>query len=286
MKFEKKEYVRKQLMKSISIAVSISSFVGVFIALIPSGNICWQIKMCIIVSSFFVAFVVRSFFLLLKRKRRLFSVRGVEINIMYGDLLKIKGKDKDRKPVVVIPVNSSFDCIVEDNLNIPNPIVSKETLHGKWIIKITGGDKKKINQLKKDIDNGIRVSGLVAEKTLKNKRGNNKVYKLGSAILIDRDDCGYLLFALSEFDENNHVIEQRRGLFPELMDDLVAAISRCQARDVFIPVMGVGLSLFGLDHKQAYGYLKASIYKRLDTLKSSVTIVIFSGDRDKISIYD
>lgn len=37
-----------------------------------------------------------------------------------------------RNKLIVIPVNSHFDTIVEDP-TVPNPLVSVKTIHGKWL---------------------------------------------------------------------------------------------------------------------------------------------------------
>ena len=205
---------------------------------------------------------------------------------MYGDILKIQSNGFRDKPVVVIPVNSAFDYIVEDSLDVESPIVSPKTLHGKWILKMTNNDDAKIESLKSDIEKGIAASKLTIEKILDNKRGNQKEYRLGSTIFVEREECTYMLFALTDFDENNHVIERNVRTYSNLMNDFVNETSRCQGRDVFVPVMGVGLSLFGLDHKHAFEIMKATIINQKNVLKSSINIVIFDGDREKVSIYD
>ena len=278
-------YVKKQLLNALRFAVTFSSFIGVFIALIPFDEK-WWINAITIASVFVLSFVIVALILLMKRKRKIGECNNVSINAMYGDILNINVKNNEVKPVIVIPVNSAYDYIVEDNLDIENPIVSPKTLHGKWIVKITNGEAEKIEQLRKDIEKGIKVSGLEVIKRLENKRGNKEQYKLGSAIFVERDDCTYLLFALTDFDEKNHVVERHVRIYSNLINDLINETGRCQGRDVYVPVMGVGLSLFGLDHKHAFEIMKATIINQKNTLKSSINIVIFDGDRDKVSIYD
>lgn len=284
IEWQKRVYVRKQLMKALRLSVSISSFIGVFIGLIPFDN--WWINAIIIASFFFSSFLFAAIRLLTKRKRVIGECNNVSINAMYGDILNISINRNGEKPVVVIPVNSAYDYIVEDSLDIEDPIVSKKTLHGKWILKITKGEEEKTKQLKNDIENGIKTSALKTEKRLDNKRGNKDQYKLGSSIFVERDDCAYLLFALTDFDEKNHVVEKPVREFANLMNCLVNETGRCQGRDVYVPVMGVGLSLFGLSHKQAFEIMKSTFINQKNALKSSINIVIYDGDRDKVSIYD
>lgn len=281
----KSAYIKRQLLNSLRFSVAFSSFVGVFIALIPFDGR-WWINAVIIASVFSISFALSAIILLTRRKRKIGECNNVSIYAMYGDILSIKAEGDEEKPVVVIPVNSAYDSIVEDDLDIENPIVSKKTLHGKWVMKITNGEEGRITQLKNDIEKGIKASGLEVIDRLEGKRGNKERYKLGSAIFIERSDCTYLLFALTDFDEKNHVIEKPIRVYSNLINDLVNETGRCQGRDVYVPVMGVGLSLFGLDHKRAFDIMKATITNQKNTLKSSINIVVFDGDKDKVSIYD
>ena len=286
MELLRNKFIKKQLFKSLKIAASISSFLGVFVALIPcdKDEYGW-LKKIIIIGSFFVAvFIVLTICFLAINKRKIGSCNNVSVNVMYGDILNIKSPKE--KPVVVIPVNSSYDYIVEDSLDVENPIVSKKSLHGKWVLKLTNNEKDKLNQLKRDIEKGIKASGLAPEIIIPEKRGNKERYKLGSAIFIEREDCTYLLFAFTDFDKENHVIEKHIKVYVGLINDLIIQTGRCQGRDVYVPVMGVGLSLFGLDHKGAFGIMKTAIINQKNTLKSSINIVIYTGDKDKISIFD
>ena len=276
-------YFKKQILGALKIAVSVSSFFGVFIALIPFGF--WWINIIIIGSVFLVLFCGLTLFFMNKKTRKVFSLNNVSFNIIYGDILNIK-MNNDKKPIVVIPVNSAFDYIVEDNLDVKNPIISSKSLHGKWIKKIANDEINKIERLKMDINKGIESSCLVETNNLVNKRGNTKMYELGSAIFIERDDCTYMLFALTDFDENNHVIERTVSTYSNLINKFVAEIDRCQGRNVYVPIMGVGLSLFGLDYKRALEIMKTSIINHKNTLRSSVNIVIYDGDKDKVSIFD
>ena len=284
-KHQIKPYVKKQLQKSLTISITFSSFVGVFVALIPMDEK-WWIKIIVILSVFLASFVIVFVYLLSRKKRIVAEWNNVKINAMYGDLLNLHIDKEAGKPVVVIPVNSSYDCDVEDDLNVKDPIVSSKTLHGKWIRKIAGDKADALSQLKNDIEQGIKTGGLRIVESLPNKRGNKDRYKLGSTIFVERDDYTYLLFALTDFDEQNHVIERTIKDYTRLINDLVIATNQCQGRDVYIPLMGTQMSLFGLDCARAYEIMKAAFINQKSSLKSSITFVIYNGDKDKVSIYD
>ena len=206
----------------------------------------------------------------------------VATTLSSNNIFSVKSKEK---PVIVIPVNTSFDYIVEGSLNVKDPIVNPTSLQGQLIKKLTNLESNNIKSLGAEIEDAIKIQGLVAESVI-NKRGNQNVYKLGSYIFLERDDCSYMLFALTDFDEHNVVVPKPVDTFAKLINELVSDINNCQGRPVYIPIMGVGLSGFGIDHKNSFSLIKEALLSKKLTLRNDVTIVIYDGDREKVSIDD
>ena len=78
-----------------------------------------------------------------------------KIIVMYGDILKIAQKKlwyrRTQQPkIIVIPVNTNFDTIV-DSQTVPNPLVSKKTIHGKWLLQYADEMNKTPEQIEQDI---------------------------------------------------------------------------------------------------------------------------------------
>ena len=73
--------------------------------------------------------------LLFKRNNLIWENGDGKINICYLDIMKLAFDKKNRaKKIVVIPVNTSFDTIVDENLSLyDKPLVSPTTVHGMWI---------------------------------------------------------------------------------------------------------------------------------------------------------
>lgn len=66
--------------------------------------------------------------------KKLWSRGGGAIFTCYGDLFDIARHDTEYKKFVVIPVNTTFDTIVEDaGTQQQAPLVSPNTLHGMWV---------------------------------------------------------------------------------------------------------------------------------------------------------
>ena len=273
----------KLLCKSLGISVSFSSFVGVILSFVVFPQEYWWIGLIVFLSTFVLSFVV--IYLILRNiKRHRISGRGsILIESLYGDILKIKSHED--KPVIVIPVNSSFDTIVENDLNIKDRIVEGSSIHGQWLTKY-GPDEPSLKKLQKDVCTGIKNQNLVSIHKLQNKRGNKNVYPLGSYIFVERDDYTFLLFALTEFDEHNKVIRRDAETFVELMAKLINSTDYCAGRHVYVPLMGTKIALFGITPSQSFEYIKSAALNKKLTLRASLTIVIFDNDRDKVSIYD
>ena len=281
-----KRYIGKLLLKAFVAAMTVTSFFGVFITLVEN-EIKWQIKIWIVIGVFAISFLAVFLVLFGRGRRKISEFNKIEINAMYGDILKVRRwRRKARKPVVVIHVNSAFDIDVEDDLNVPNPIVSSDTLHGQWVNKIISKKIMTLDQLRKEIEKAIKIAELPIDKQLPNKSGNKTNYETGSTIFIETENCTYMLFALSEFDEKNHVVEKTKTEYCNLITHLINETSRCQGRTVYIPIMGTGLSMFGISPIDALDTIKGTAEKEKLHLKSSINIVVPYDYAKRASIYD
>lgn len=276
---------RKLLIKSLNWSLAISSFIGAALSFIFFDKY-WWVGLIIFLSSFLLLLVV--LYLLLRNiKHHKIASRGtIVVEAMYGNVLEIKKEKKEEsKPVIVIPVNSSFDTVVEDDQSIVDRIVEGTSIHGQWLKKY-GPDKKSINKIDNEISKYIQDKKMAPINCLTNKRGKKEIYKLGSHVFIERDDYSFLLFALTEFDEHNKVIKKDADIFADLMKILIDITDECPGKHVYIPVMGTKIALFGLNELSAFEYIKNAVLNKKNSLRATISIVIFEGNRDKVSIYD
>ncbi|EMI8339054.1 TPA: hypothetical protein SMR96_000985 [Proteus mirabilis] len=116
--------------------------------------------------------------LYLSRERNSININispKVKLTIKYNDIFSEKG-------IVIIPVNDYFDTLVDDE------IISRNTLHGKFINKFYSDDINQLNnQIKKELRNHH------GEKIPSRKHGNKVRYPLGTTIKIRRDDQVFFL---------------------------------------------------------------------------------------------
>lgn len=209
------------------------------------------------------------------------------INVCYGDLLKLAfNNNLNEKRIVVIPVNTCFDTIV-DEAGVHRPLVSAKTLHGQWINKMIGY-LNNVDTLKDVIEESLSKSVPVKEYTLTEKeRGNRIVYERGTVASIKyNDNTTFFLLALSEFDENNNA-QCNKDEFIACIQKLINYINQTgQGVDVYVPIMGTNLSRTGMSHQESLQALVALFKLYQERLNCNVNIVIYEGDKSKVSIYD
>ena len=236
----------------------------------------------------FVSFLVATLLVLFIFKTSHLWKKGKnEVIAMYGDLLKISFvKNKKDTRIVVIPVNDTFDTIVEEPSElIKHPLVSSETLHGMWINKFCKEEKISPEELNDRIQKNLKL--LECEHTtVKRESGNLERYPLGSTAVINGSNgVVFYLFAISSFDEKNNAHVSKRELRESLEKLLQFYYNNGQSKPLFIPLMGTGSSRAGLSHEQSFKTIKSSILTFDEYITGSVNIVVYKKDRNKVSIF-
>lgn len=221
---------------------------------------------------------------------KIWSRGSGSINVTYGDLLGDAFKKKSwchkvKKGLYVIPVNTHFDTIIEDE-TVPKPLVSADTIHGRWL----NGLMSKNRMSAQDIQNVI-FSDLDSRNTpyslVTRPKGNQRQYELGTcAIVRGSDERNFLLVALSEFNNNNNA-HATRDIIIECTKRLLSFINQnAQGRKCYIPLMGTGRSRANLTHKESIHVILSTMDLYNDEIISPLELVIYKKDKDKVSIFD
>jgi hypothetical protein len=169
-----------------------------------------------------------------------------------------------------------------------NPLVSLKTIHGQWLkyMNELGYDYIALNKLiETDLKN--RNINPIREYSKKDKpRGNTKSYPLGSIITISgKNDTTFYLIAISCFDKNNRATTSRKNI-RNCVDDLLEFYDKNgQEYPIYIPLFGTGRSRADLNHQQAFKIIKSSILTDEQHLHGTINIVVFTEDKDKVSIF-
>ncbi len=210
----------------------------------------------------------------------------------YGDIFKMAFSSIHKnKGVYVIPVNDTFDTIVDEpSEKIKNPLVSPNTLHGKWIEKFINDEDISIDELDERIADNLSLNGYLPIKQLnrdKKSRGKLEVYSIGTVChLTSSKGINFYLLVISSFDENNNAQSNKKKI-RDAMDYLIDYYdSKGQGEPIYIPLMGTGSSRASMNHKQSLSIIKSSILTNEKSLNGELNIVVYDGDRDKVSIFD
>lgn len=148
----------------------------------------------------------------------------------------------EKKGIVVIPVNNFLDTQVDD------VVIGKGSIHGQFIKRYK--EMYPAKDLDAEIINAIQADRLKKSGTYKNRKHVNgtheNAYPLGEVVRLKEGDLQYYLVVATEFDEDNHVINQPEKYSMVLMT-LIKKIDRWNSGvPVFLPIIGggqMGLSL-------------------------------------------
>lgn len=212
----------------------------------------------------------------LATSRRLLWQHGSgSLSVEVGDLFsKGFGRRRKNKNIVVIPVESSFDTIVTTGCeSIGRPRVSVRTLHGKWLQRMYACGETP-ESLEKRISANLSLRGIEAHSDVEGRAR----YPIGTVSVVENDKALFFLLAVSDFDGDNvsrsgpDTIRTATGVLVDTYD----AIG--QGLDLYLPLMGTGLSRAGLSHRGSYGLITETLAARAQDIHGSMTIMVCPDD--------
>lgn len=221
------------------------------------------------------------------RKRVVCRSMSGTIVVRYADLLK-EGFDLRHKQekLYVIPVNSSFDTVVDEEISLcGKPLISPNTLHGKWIKKM-GENQKDSRYIDDAICDCLSNQKKIPCKTLQDREyGKKEVYDLGTvAVVKGVGKNTFLLLAVTDLDEKNnaHVSIENLGKAIKSLIDFYD--EHGQGYELVVPLMGTNFSRIGLAHEDSLKIISAMFQIFRNKIHGDVSIVIHRADMDKVTI--
>lgn len=241
--------------------------------------------------SFILCVTLLSIFVMLKTQTETIWERGqAKLCVKYGDILSI-GKKRSffrcstRNKLIVIPVNSHFDTIVEDS-TVPNPLVSVKTIHGKWLNLYEAEKNMSPAEIQNAIYEFLDAKGIQYQAD-SNKRGSQRKYPTGTcAIMNGTNNVNYVLWALSDFNQVNVAHAISESIISSLVLLLDFVNTQSQGDECYIPLAGTGMSRTSLSHKESLHTILSTIDLYREKLVGIVNVVIYNGDKSKVSIFD
>lgn len=148
------------------------------------------VKILIFLSILGVALIMSILWIcIIKRNYLIWDNGDGKINICYADIMKLGFPKKDKtKKIVVIPVNTCFDTIVDENLSLyDKPLVSPTTVHGLWVKNMIKHGFQ-VSDIDSAIDNYLSLKGIMPIKELseqEKKRGKRKCFENGTIVVVE-----------------------------------------------------------------------------------------------------
>ncbi len=191
---------------------------------------------------------------------------------------------------MVIPVNTSFDTIVDENLALSaKPLVSSTTIHGMWIKNMIKNGFA-VENIDTEIDKYISSRNIEPIKILtcqEKKRGKLKYFEKGTIVILEgKNNIEFFLLALSEFNENNKAQASKEEVIKCVEKLLDVYDTSGQGYEMFVPLMGTGRSRAELTHCDSLQIMKSIFLLYNERIHGKINITIYPKDRDKVSIFD
>lgn len=200
-------------------------------------------------------------------------------SIEVGDLFsKGFGRRRNTKNIVVIPVNSGFDTEVSRKLDLADcPVVSETTLHGQWLMRMykSGESADSISK---------RIEGNLSGRGVKPifQEGTRVRYPIGSVAILENERAVFFLLAVSDFDEENNAQSSRDLIKESILSMLDIYDKRGQGLDLYLPLLGTGLSRAGLTSDESCGLVAETIRGKRESIRGGITLVIRPEDAQVI----
>jgi hypothetical protein len=188
------------------------------------------------------------------------------VNIKFGDIFNQTG-------VIAIAVNEYFDS------EIGKP-VSDKSMHGYFIKNVLGGKKEIFDDaINETLNDQLFINSM-------RNLGKSKKFPIGTTASLDFGDNKYLMFALSKTNENFEAYTNPSLLLEALDGLFTKARSECNGHDLFLPLIGTGLSRSGIPPKYIIELILISILKstKQNEITGNINIIIENAKFDQIDL--
>lgn len=284
------EFIGKTWMRCIGTFASILSILLLFWTLEDLHITSMELKCVIIIVLCVIALIISILWTcILKQSKTIWESPSGKIKICYSDIMKdsFDKRNKEEK-LFVIPVNSCFDTIVDEDISsCSKPLVSPNSLHGRWINAMVNNGFS-IEDIDEKIQKCLKMQKIKPQRVISEEdkeRGKREVYDLGTVAMIrGKNNSTFLLLAISEFDKNN--------IAHTSVDDLELCIKSLvdfydqhgQGHRLIIPLMGTNLSRAGLSHNDSLRVITSLFQLYGDKIHGEIDVVIYKGDKDKVTL--
>lgn len=233
------------------------------------GLVCMLIATCITLSVHKVSVVTSS--------------SNHKVYVQYGDMYEsdVISKNYSDRRNIVVSVNRCFDTIVD------NDLISERTQHGRVMKALYEQGLYTPLSLNETIQSYLNDRQIVScDLTRSNKRkGNTFRYPAGTVAEVSGpDNIFYFFLGLSKFDDNLKASTTKDEYSIAVQKLIEFCNTRAQGYPVVLPLLGSDLARTGIKQIDILHYLVHAFKINSDIMSCDFHIVVWSGDKDKISI--
>ena len=191
------------------------------------------------------------------------------VKVIEGDIFNYALGKRLKKPrIVVIPVNTAFDTHVSNKLEGTSiPVVSNTTLHGQFLLRVYKSGSTEFD-IRNRIINDLAANGLIKDSTEK------IALPIGSIATLDINSATIYLLAVSEFDKYNNAHSSEETIKTSILCLLNHYDRKGQGYEIYIPLIGTGMSRARLTHQQSYNLIVDTLLLNKSILQGKINIVI------------
>lgn len=192
-----------------------------------------------------------------------------ELRIIKGDILNYALGGRLKKPrIVVIPVNTAFDVHVSNALEkTSQPLVSTKTLHGQFLIRVYKSGLKE-EDLQERITANLKINGKIYDSD------SIRDCPIGSIAALNFGTATVYLLAVSRFDSNNNAFSSKEEVCESVSQLLKYYNSKGQGYDLYMPLIGSGMSRAGLSKQESMEILVSMIQEQRNSIYGNINIVV------------
>lgn len=226
--------------------------------------------------------IVVTWFTLSQTKRVvLTSNSGHKVYVQYGDMYSssVVSANYEERRNIVVSVNRCFDTIVD------NDLVSDKSQHGRIMNEMYTKGLYTPDSLNEKIQEKLHGKHYVDLTRTKKSKGNTFRYDVGTIAEIQGNNhVVYFFLGVSKFDSHFMASTSKDEFILAIQRLIEYCNTRSQGFPIIMPLIGSDLARTDICKKDILKYLLQALRINRDKISADIHIVIWKGDKDKISI--
>ena len=211
------------------------------------------------------------------------SNSGHKLYVQYGDMYSptIVAKNYEERRNIVVSVNRCFDTIVD------NDLISDRTQHGRVMNELYAKGLYTPDSLNEEIQEKLHGKHFIDLTRTNKSKGNTFRYDVGTIAEIQEDaHVVYFFLGISKFDSHFMACTSKDEFVLAIQKLIEYCDTRSQGYPIIMPLIGSNLARTDISQKDILKYLIQAFKINRDKISADIHIVIWKGDKAKISIHN